>query len=102
MKKQDIPTKCYFIINQFLVFDQRRPMSYVIKFFISLSVRYLAATFTVVRALRQHPHCSTECCLSVIMMMNDAVEDVAVFEPENDEDRDDQSEQEETCDLSNL
>ena len=36
------------------------------------------------------------------MMMNDAVEDVAVFEPENDEDRDDQSEQEETCDLSNL
>ena len=36
------------------------------------------------------------------MMMNDAVEDVTVFEPENDDDKDDQREQEETCDLSNL
>ena len=77
-------------------------MSNVINFFIFLSVRYLAASFTVMRALRQHPHCSAECCLSVIMMMNDAVEDVTVFEPESEEDEDDQREHEETCDLSNL
>ena len=56
----------------------------------------------MVRALRQHPRCSTECCLSVIMMMNDAVEDVTVFEPGSDEDKDDQREHEETCDLSKL
>lgn len=77
-------------------------MSNVINFFIFLSVRYLAASFTVMRALRQHPHCSAECCLSVIMMMNDAVEDVTVFEPESDEDKDDQGEREDACDISNL
>ena len=77
-------------------------MSNFIKFFIFLSVRYLAASFTVLQALRQHPHCSTECCLSIIMMMNDAVEDVTVFEPESDEDNDEQREHEETCDLNNL
>ena len=82
--------------------DFHRPKGNVIKCFISLSVRYLAASFTVVRALRQHPHCSTECCLSVIMMMNDAVEDVTIFEPESDEDKDDEREREETCNLSNL
>ena len=36
------------------------------------------------------------------MMMNDAVEDVTVFEPESDEDEDDHREHEETCDLSNI
>ena len=77
-------------------------MSNVIKIFTSLSVRYLAASFTVLQALRQHPHCSTECCLSVIMMMNNAMEDVTVFEPESDEDNDEQREHEETCDLNNL
>ena len=85
-----------------LTIAKHRPISDGVKFFISLSVRYLAALFTVLQVLRQHPHCSTECCLSVIMMMNDAVEDVLVFEPENDDDQDDQREQEETCDLSNL
>ena len=77
-------------------------MGNFIQLFISLSVRYLAASFTVVQALRQHPHCSIECCLSVIMMMNNAVEDVTVFETESDEDKDDQREREETCDLSGL
>lgn len=99
-----ISAKRHFIINIFkcLKIAKHRPVSNVIKFSISLSVRYLAASFTVVQALRQHPHCSTECCLSVIMMMNDAVEDVTVFEPESDEDKDDQREHEETCDLSNI
>ena len=36
------------------------------------------------------------------MMMNDAVEDVTIFEPESDEDKDDEREREETCNLSNL
>ena len=77
-------------------------ISYVTKFFISLSVRCLATSFTVVQALRQHPHCSTECCLSVIMMINNALEDVTVFKPESDEDEDEQSQHEEICDLNKL
>ena len=35
-------------------------------------------------------------------MMDNAVEDVTVFETESDEDKDDQREREETCDLSGL
>ena len=85
-----------------LTIAKHRPMYNVIKFFISLAARYLTASFTVVQALRQHPHCSTECCLSVIMMMNDAVEDVTIFQAESDEDKDDQREHEDTCDLSSL
>ena len=77
-------------------------ISNVTKFFISLSVRYLATSFTVVQALRQYPHCSTECCLSVIMMINNALEDVTVFKPESDEDEDEQSQHEEICDLNKL
>ena len=77
-------------------------MSNFIKFFIFLLVRYLAASFTVLQALRQHPHCSTECCLSVIMMINNALEDVTVFKPESDEDEDEQSQHEEICDLNKL
>ena len=36
------------------------------------------------------------------MMMNDAVEDVTIFQAESDEDKDDQREHEDTCDLSSL
>ncbi len=34
--------------------------------------------------MRRHPQCNPECCLSVIMMMNDAVEDVVIFEQEDE------------------
>ena len=49
---------------------------------ILFAVRYLAASFTVVQAVRRHPQCNPECCLSVIMMVNDAAEDVVVFDEE--------------------
>ena len=47
------------------------------------------------QALRRHPHCNAECCLSVIMMINDAAEDVTGYEYNSDEDEDEQIEQEE-------
>lgn len=71
-------------------------------FFCLFLVRYLAASFTVVRALRRHPRCNTECCLSVIMMMNDAVEEVTIYEHESDEDDDGKNENEEPPNLNNL
>ena len=54
-------------------------------------VGYLAAFFTLVKSLRQHPYCNAECCLSVIMIMNDAAEDVTFYEHEEE---DEQSENE--------
>lgn len=74
----------------------------MIQFSILLLVRYLAASFTVVKVLRQHPHCNTECCLSVIMMMNNALEDVTVFKPESYKDEDKKRENEEPCNPNNL
>lgn len=63
--------------------------------------RYLAATLTVAKALKRHPHCDTECCLAVIMMLNDAAEDVTIYEHENDEGEDGQIQNKEPRDQNN-